>query len=212
MKNLIILGLGGHSKVVKEIVAENKFIQTIGFLDDKFLKNIKDTSSTNDNLLGPLNDINSFEIKNKYHLGFVAIGDNKLREKWLKRLLKLNYEIPNIIHSKAFVSPSANINKGTAIFANAVVQTNVNIGNGCIINTSSTIDHETRISKFTHICPGVNIAGNVMVGSNCFIGIGSSIIQNIKVGNNVTIGAGSVVLNDIPDNSKAYGIPAKIVT
>ena len=196
--------------MVKEIALENKVIDKIGFLDDKFLRN--KNKSPNNILLGTLNDIYSIEIKNKYNLGFVAIGNNKLRENWQEKLLKLNYEIPNIIHSKAYVSPSANLQNGTAIFANAVIQSDVEIGMGCIINTSAIIDHETRIAKFTHICPGVNIAGQVSIGSNCFIGIGSSIVQNIKIGNNVTIGAGSVVLKDVPNNTKAYGSPAKIVT
>ena len=38
-----------------------------------------------------------------------------------------------------------------------------------------------------------------------------STVNNIKIGDNVKIGAGSVVLNDIPENSTAVGVPAKII-
>lgn len=39
----------------------------------------------------------------------------------------------------------------------------------------------------------------------------SSIIPKITIGKNVIIGAGSVVTKDIPDNSMALGIPAKVL-
>ena len=43
------------------------------------------------------------------------------------------------------------------------------------------------------------------------IGAGAVIIGNIKIGNNVSIGANAVVLTDIPDDSIAVGVPAKII-
>ena len=213
MKNLIILGSGGHSKVVGETALENKNINEIAYLDDKFSKkNFFQNNSYNNKVIGKIDDIFTSSIRNKYELGFVAIGDNLLRKTLFEKLINLGYTCPNLINSKASVSPTALVKQGVAILANAVIQPEVQIGLGTIINTSAIVDHESLISEYTHICPGVNIAGQVKIGSNCFVGIGSSIIQNITIGNNVIIGAGSLVINDIPSNSKAYGVPAKIVT
>ena len=213
MKNLIILGSGGHSKVVGETATENPNINEIAYLDDKFnKKKFFENTSLENKIIGKLDDIFTTSIRNKYELGFVAIGDNKLRKSLFEKLQDLGYVCPNLINSKAYVSPTAIIKSGVAIFANAVIQAEVKIGLGTIINTNAIIDHETLISEYTHICPGVNIAGQVKIGSNCFVGIGSSIIQNINIGNNVIIGAGSVVINDIPSNSKVYGVHARIVT
>ena len=213
MKNLIILGSGGHSKVVSETALENKTINEIAYLDDKFCKeNFYQNNSLNNKVIGKIDDIFTSSIRNKYELGFVAIGDNLLRKNLLGKLINLGYICPNLINSKASVSTTAIVNRGAAILANAVIQAEVQIGLGTIINTSAIVDHETLISDYTHICPGVNIAGQVKIGSNCFVGIGSSIIQNITIGNNVIIGAGSLVIDDIPSNSKVYGVPAKIVT
>lgn len=50
----------------------------------------------------------------------------------------------------------------------------------------------------------------VIVGDNVTMGVGAKVLGNIKIGNNVTIGANAVVLTDVPDNSVAVGIPAKI--
>lgn len=53
--------------------------------------------------------------------------------------------------------------------------------------------------------------GRIKIGDNCFIGSRSIILMNVIVGDNVIIGAGSVVSKDIPSNSVAAGIPAKVI-
>jgi len=49
------------------------------------------------------------------------------------------------------------------------------------------------------------------IGNNVFIGAGAKIIGNVTIGNNVKIGANAVVVKDIPDNSTAVGVPAKVI-
>ena len=71
--------------------------------------------------------------------------------------------------------------------------------------------HDVCIGEFSNINPGVNLAGNIRIGNLSLIGIGSTIRDNINIGSRVVIGAGSVVITDIPDDSIAYGVPAKIV-
>ena len=204
MNNLLIIGAGGHSKVVEETAIASKEFDEISFLDDQ-----NKFSSFGAKVLGPLSDYNTRKIKSTYKKSIVAIGDSYIRLKWIKLLNEAGYELPSIIHPCSFISPSALIGKGTVIFAGSVIQTEVEIGDGVIINTSASIDHNSVISDGVHICPGVHIAGNVQVGISSWIGIGSSIIQNLKIGKNVIIGAGSVVINDIPDEIKAAGVPAK---
>lgn len=51
-----------------------------------------------------------------------------------------------------------------------------------------------------------------VIGDNVDIGAGAKLLGNIRIGNNVTIGANAVVLSDVPDNSIAIGIPARIVS
>lgn len=48
------------------------------------------------------------------------------------------------------------------------------------------------------------------IGDNVDIGAGAKLLGNIRIGNNVTIGANAVVLCDVPDNSIAIGIPARV--
>lgn len=49
------------------------------------------------------------------------------------------------------------------------------------------------------------------IGNNVFIGSGAKVLGPILIGNNVKIGANAVVLEDIPSDSTAVGIPARII-
>lgn len=53
--------------------------------------------------------------------------------------------------------------------------------------------------------------GAIVVGNNVHIGMDSIIMPGVKIGNNVVVGCGSVVTKDIPDNSIAAGIPARVI-
>lgn len=53
--------------------------------------------------------------------------------------------------------------------------------------------------------------GCIEIMDNVFIGAGSKILNGVRIGPNVVIGAGSLVTQDIPPNSVAVGIPAKVI-
>ncbi len=79
------------------------------------------------------------------------------------------------------------------------------INSGVVIGDNCTIRHEVTIGnrKELYDLP--------IIGNNVNIGAGAKILGNIRIGNNVNIGANSVVITDIPDNSNAAGVPAKIL-
>lgn len=56
-----------------------------------------------------------------------------------------------------------------------------------------------------------DIFGPIKVGNNVHIGINTIVMPNVCIGNNVIIGAGSIVTKDIPDNSVAAGVPARVI-
>ena len=72
------------------------------------------------------------------------------------------------------------------------------VGKNCWINQQVTIGFTSDVD-----CPEI--------GDNVHIGAGAIIIGNVHVGDNAVIGAGAVVVHDIPSNSVAVGVPAKVV-
>ena len=209
MKSLIILGAGGHGKVVCETALISRNFKNISFLDDKFNKN-NSFIFQGIPLIGKLNYIETVSCKNSFECAIVAFGDSSLRINWINKLKSYGYEIPSIIHPSAFISPSSLIKEGTVVFAQAAIQSDVIINRGNIINTASSVDHDSILDEGVHICPGARIAGNVKIGAKTTIGIGSSINKGIKIGSNVIVGAGAAVVNDINDNLIAKGVPAKV--
>lgn len=59
--------------------------------------------------------------------------------------------------------------------------------------------------------PTLDLFGKIKVGNNVFIGTQSIIMPGVAIGDNVIIGAGSIVTRDIPSNSVACGVPARVV-
>lgn len=210
MKSLIILGSGGHGKVVAETALITNNFKKIAFLDDKYEQSDRSFNFNGIKIIGKFNLAKQLLDQNIFNSAIVAIGDSYLRLELLNELKQYGYNIPSIIHPSSYISPSCVIKNGTVVFAQVAIQSNVKIGMGNIINTSSSIDHDSVLSEGVHVCPGARIAGNVNIGSGSTIGIGSSIIQNISIGTNVTIGAGAVVIRDLGNNLIAKGVPAKV--
>ncbi len=205
-KRLVIIGAGGHGKVVADC-AESMgiFDQTI-FLDGSFpeRKLIVDWQIV---------DVaeNFFSYINQGTFFFVAIGNNDARRIWLEKLNKAGAQITTLIHPNAVVSARAVVSKGTLILAGAVVNILAYIGKGCIINTATTVDHDCKIGDFSHLAPGTHFAGTITTGQKVFFGVGCSVIPNLNIGDEVIVGAGSTVIEDLPDRVTAVGSPAKII-
>lgn len=51
----------------------------------------------------------------------------------------------------------------------------------------------------------------IKVGNNVHIGTGVTIMPGVTIGNNCIIGVGAIVTRDIPDNSIAVGVPARVI-
>ena len=83
------------------------------------------------------------------------------------------------------------------------------IGDGVVLNTSCIIEYECVIYDFVYISPNVALVGNIRAGKLTHVGIDSSVIQGIKIGKNNIIGAGAVVIDDVKDNKKMVGVPAR---
>ena len=204
MAKLLILGAGGHGKVVADIALMMNKWEQIVFLDDKEgLKEIGDIP-----IIGKLEDYKLY--KEKFQFAFVAIGDNGLRLKWVERLAQEGFIIPTLIHPFSSISKLSKIGAGTVIMSGVVINSDTSIGKGCIINTSSSVDHDCVIADGVHISPGAHIGGTVNIGRNTWVCLGSGIVNNVNIGENAVIAAGAVVIGEVPDNALATGIPAII--
>jgi UDP-N-acetylbacillosamine N-acetyltransferase len=143
---LLILGAGGHGKVVTE-VAEDIGYDNIAFLDD----NASDATGRT-KVIGKIDDFEKFTGQFKY--AFVGIGNNKLRGELIKKLQDCGYTVPVIVHPSAYVSRTATIGVGTVIEPKAIVNANSHIGDGCIVSVGAIVDHNVEVGSCCHINAG----------------------------------------------------------
>lgn len=204
MSRLLILGAGGHGRVVGDAAHAMKKWQEICYLDDNF------DSSNDREVVGGL--VSLHQIVKSTDDVVAAVGDNKLRANIITKILDLKLSLATIIHPDATVSPSSRIGNGTVIFARVVINANAEIGVGCIINTGAIIEHDCTVQEYVHVSPGAILAGNVRVGKYSWLGMNSSVINNLSVGDNVIVGAGSVVLQNVQNNIAVAGVPARRIS
>jgi len=201
---LALLGASGHGKVVAEI-AETLGYKEVVFFDDAWPKK---------NRIGPWliegDTVSLIARKNEFVACIVSIGNNSLRQKKQCDLEQQGFCFVSLVHPNAVVSRYANIDVGTVIMAGTVVNAFTKIGRGCIVNAGSTIDHDCVLDDFVHISPGAHLAGDVSISECSWVGIGASVKQGMCIASNAIIGAGSVVISDIPANSVAVGVPARV--
>jgi sugar O-acyltransferase (sialic acid O-acetyltransferase NeuD family) len=199
---LLIVGAGGHGKVVADIANQMSKWKKILFLDDEFEK----IKYGNTHVIGKLEDAYKYK---EAHDFFIAIGNNHVREKVSNELLKQGCKLATIIHPKSIIGSEVKIGVGTVVMPGVVINNNCNIGIGCIINTSSSIDHDCIIDDYVHISPGVRCGGSVRVGKSTWLGIGSIVINNVFIINDCIIGAAGLVIHDVNVSGTYVGIPIK---
>lgn len=202
-RQLIIIGAGGHaSNIVNVALSLNYSI--LGFIHNQRARE----KLFEYPIFCDLNDIDNLE---NYEF-CLALGDNYQREKYLKEIQK-KYpfaKFPTLIHPTASIGPYSQIDVGTIIMPNVVVNTNVIVGSFCILGSQSCVGHDARLANFSSLSPAAIIAGNVNLGYRSTIGLGAKVREKVIIGNDTILGANSFLNMDLPDNVVALGTPAKI--
>lgn len=169
MNSLLILGAGGHGKVVAEAAEQEGRWSKISFLDDR-----EDIDSIyNFDIVGKLEDYPSFF--NEYKYAFVAIGNNERRIELIDKLRSFGYKVPVIVHPRAYVSKYSILEYGTVVLPGAVVNTSSKLGRGCIVNINACVDHDCEIGEGVHISSGAVVRSMSAVAGLSLIGAGACV-------------------------------------
>lgn len=207
--NVIIVGAGGHGRVVLDILRRYPGIKPVGFVDDD--RNSHHTLIDGSPVLGDVGSLPALIPVHEVDGAIIAVGNNRVRAELFERLKGLGLRLEKAIHPDALIARDVEIGEGTVIASGAIISTGTRVGNNVIINTGVIIDHDNVIEDHTHISPGATLAGKVTVKKYTHVGLGVTVIQDIAIGENATVGAGAVVLADVPDNALAVGVPARVV-
>jgi sugar O-acyltransferase (sialic acid O-acetyltransferase NeuD family) len=201
---LLIVGAGGHGRVVADAAAACGVWSEIAFADDRYPGlNLVGAWP----VVGKVADI--ARLRGRFASCVVAVGNAGLRLRFLTEARDAGLDLPIVVHPRAIVSPHVQMGAGTVVVGGAVINIGSELGEACIVNTGATVDHDCRLGHGVHVCPGAHLAGDVHIGARTWFGIGAVARQGVRIGADVTVGAGAVCVADIRDGVTVFGVPAK---
>jgi sugar O-acyltransferase (sialic acid O-acetyltransferase NeuD family) len=206
-ESIVVVGGGGHAKVVISILRKLGRYQILGYTDPKNNGVVAGVP-----YLGPDSKLNGMAVGSKQLnvvLALGQIGRGEQRFKLWTRLGSSALSFPMIISPSAIVNEEVSGGEGAAVMDGAVINPGATIGLGAIVNTHSTVEHDVVLEDWVHVAPGATICGGVTVGRFSMIGAGATVIEGIKIAPGCMIGAGSTVVRDIVEGGVYVGTPAR---
>lgn len=209
MKDLIVIGAGGHARSVIDAALLNSELSISCVLDIDFIEGV-DEEIFGVPVLGGVSYLE--RISPDESVIFLALGDNKVRKRVSHIIENYGFESVNIVHPRASVSREAALGTGNFIGAFANIGPGVKVGNYCLLNTLSNLEHEAIIGDFCQLGPNAMVCGRSNISDNVFVGAGGIILDNISLPVGVVIGAGAVVTKNFSASNSTYiGVPARKV-
>jgi sugar O-acyltransferase (sialic acid O-acetyltransferase NeuD family) len=195
MDKILLIGAGGHARSCIDVLEEENQFEIAGLIE-------KGESIFNESLGYPVigTDDDLKVLRQQYKNALITVGQiksPKIRIKLYQLLKELDFTLPVIVSSQAYVSKHAQIGEGSIIMHGVIINANAKIGNNCIINNRALIEHDAIIGNHSHIATGAIVNGGVSVGSESFIGSGVVTKQYISIGNNCSVGAGVTLKSDV---------------
>ena len=201
---IIIIGGGGHAKVVIEALRQAGH-KVVGAVDTDGAKHGKDVLGVkmlvDENAVLSL-DSSGIELAN-------GLGPIEPRRAIFKRFRVKAFRFATVRHPSAVIADSAIVGEGAQIMAGAVVQPDVSLGENSLVNSRASVDHDCDIGMHAHVAPGATLAGGVRVGDGSLIGAGATVLENVRIGAACMVGAGAAVVGDVADGITVVGVPAR---
>jgi sugar O-acyltransferase (sialic acid O-acetyltransferase NeuD family) len=199
---IVIIGAGGHAKMILDLLTELRSFQVVGLLDDGVAAG---QLVNGQRVLGPASPEQLADLRGQgLRLAVNAVGgvvNRPQRPAIWDRIRTAGFGLPTLVHPKAAVDASAQLGEGAQVLAGAYVGASTTVGDNCIINNGTVIAHDCAIADHAHIAPGAILAGGVSVGRNTLVGMGASIYLGVTVGADAIIANGVDVFADVRDGA-----------
>lgn len=203
----IVLGTGGHSRVLISILSAIPEVEIAGVVD--LGKLIPGEEILDVPVLGSVQVLDDIADRSETNI-YLAIGDNALRRDWFHKLNAMGFALPNLVSGDAIVDRHARMGKGNVICPRAYIGPGAILGDNNLLNTASLIEHEVRVGSHCHFAPSSTVAGRTSIGDETLVGAGATIIDRIQIAGGTTIGAGAVVIRTIAHSGDTFvGVPAR---
>ena len=207
MRSVVVLGSGGHAKVVIDILRAMGGFDILGCIADD---TDPDRLVSGVPIIGRAERVES--LAGEGHCAAIGVGgwtDNRDRIEVFERAVANSVEIVTAVHPRAHVSPSAAIGRGSVILPGATICTEARVGENVIIYTNSSVDHESQVQDHVLISAGVSIGAHATIERAVVVAIGATVASRVTVGRESLVAAGATVIDDVPKGASVRGVPAR---
>jgi sugar O-acyltransferase (sialic acid O-acetyltransferase NeuD family) len=204
---IVVIGGGGHAKVVISLLRKLPRYQVLGYTDPKNCGDVLGVSYLGTDDVLPALSSGHKQLQAVLAVGQIGLG--KLRCDLGTRFASLPVRFPFLVSPDAVLNEEASAGDATVVMDGAVINSGAAIGRGVIVNTNSTIEHDVEIGDWVHVAPGATISGSVVVGRFSMVGAGATIIEGLNIAEGCMIGAGAVVVHDLTEPGVYVGCPAR---
>ena len=209
MTRLVIIGAGGHGRELLDIVeavnAVSPTFEFLGFLDDGPgpWERVERRGAT---VLGPVGRLTDLDAQ--YSIG---IGSPEDRCRIDGFATESDCQGATLVHPQATITSDVRAALGLVMAAGSRITTNVTVGRHVHLNLNATLSHDCEVGSYSVLNPGAHVSGDVVLGESVVVGSGAVVREGRKVGDRTVIGAGAVVITNLPADSTAVGVPAKVI-
>lgn len=200
--SLVLLGAGGHGKVVLDAHLAARPGARVRVYDDDTAK--QGLLFCGVEIETPIAPYERFRCA-----CHVTIGGNSTRRRIALALEDAGSALFTVVHPNSIVSSRAVIERGSFIGAGAIVGPEAHVGAGAIVNHGAVVDHECSVGDWSHVAAGAVLGGAVRVGEACLIGSGAVVLPGVDIGDGAVLGAGAVITRNVAAGATVVGIPGR---
>lgn len=201
---LVILGAGGHAKVLIELWRALGTHQLVGCLSD----GPAPAQLLGLPVLGGTGELERLRAEG-IEAACIAIGANAARQRLGQQAVALGFALPPALHPGAILSPSAAIGVGAQVLAGAIVAAEARIDPLALLNHGAILDHDGVLGPAAHAAPHSTMAGGVRVGARALLGVGAQVKPGVSIGDDAVVGVGAAVVADVAPGATVAGVPAR---
>lgn len=206
MKELIIVGAGGFGRELYNYaqgsIGYGKDFIIKGFLD--FNQHALDRFCNYPPILG--NDVD-YEIQND-DVFVLAIGNVRVKQKSIVSLTNRGAIFYTLIHKTAIINSNVEMGDGCVIMPHAVIGSDAKIGSHTLIQANAVVAHDVKIGECCRLDCFTTCVGGVIIGNFVTLHTSSVINHKVKIGDFATVGACSFVIRNVQENATVFGVPA----
>ena len=137
-------------------------------------------------------------------------GPPALRQKVAAAWATHSWRWTTVVHPRASVSPSAQLEGGAVVLANAVVNACAHVGAHAIVNSGAIVEHHVVLGPFVHVAPRAVLGGGAKVGAATHVGLGATVRDHVEIGERTVVGMAAAVTRSFAGDVTLIGVPARV--